>query len=104
VGKTFTKKGDTIYVKCMGLCLKLNSAKSFLRIDNTINISTSGVKHPTLNVYRNSPYIIGRLFKNKIKLYDITEDNYEKMKIEAQRIADLLGIPFKDSYDFDDPW
>lgn len=97
--KTIFLDNGIVFVRCWGIKFRLSQEKSFLRIDNMFVLSPINAKFPTLNIYRNPSSVIGRLFKNKIKLYTITKANIEASRKEAQRISEVFGIQFKDVYE-----
>lgn len=92
-----------LFIRSWGITFKLHKDHSFLRIENTFVYTGIGAKTPTLNIYRNPPSFIGKLFKNKIKLKKINDDVYWT-ELEAKKISELFGIQFKDSYNPDIDW
>jgi hypothetical protein len=101
VNKTIFEDESGIFIQCLGIKFKLNKETSFMRIDNMLILNPINSKYPTLNIYRNPSNLLGRLFKNKIKLYNITKGNYEESITEAKKISEMLDIQFKDVYYID---
>lgn len=90
-----------MYIQCGGVMFKLNCQKTFLRIDNMFVLSPINAKFPTLNIYRNEDSILGKIFKNKIKLYVVTQNNLIAAKEEAKIISEMFNIPVYSDYDFE---
>lgn len=87
---------DNLYIRYLGLKLKLDKRKSFLIIDDSLALSNRSISVHTLYLYRRRRPFYLRLFKNKIRLY-ATQD-VEEAKTEAWKISDMFGIHFFDVY------
>lgn len=88
---------ENVYVELLWIKFEVAS-KGFLRIDDMLILSTTSVKSPTLNIYRNPSGLLGKIFKNKIKLSAVNKDNYEKTLQYATLISNSMNIEFKNSY------
>ena len=99
--KKIVLKNSKMYIQCGGVKFKLNCQKTFLRIDNMFVLSPINAKFPTLNIYRNEDSILGKIFKNKIKLYVVTQNNLIAAKEEAKIISEMFNIPVYSDYDFE---
>lgn len=98
--KVIVKKSNSLFVKFVGISFPVSIENSYLVIEDTINLSTNGIKYPTLNIHRNENSFLNRLFKNKIKLHFVKNSDSEKIKTEAKLISETFGIRFIDDYDF----
>lgn len=88
------------YVKMYGFRWKINKEQCYLMIDEMFIPSTVSTKDAVLMLYRNSTSFWSKLFKNKIKLHSIDNDNFEQIRSEAKTISALFEIPFRDIYKY----
>ncbi|MEZ5017808.1 MAG: hypothetical protein R2800_12195 [Flavipsychrobacter sp.] len=100
--KTIIIEGDELFICCWGIKFKLSREDSFLKIDNIVKFSSLNVRYPSLNIYRNPTSFLHKVFKNKIKLNVTIKKDIKETEEEARRISNMFGIPFKDTYKYDE--